>query len=326
MDAPNEIELLILSTAYSAKPFVVSEVPDKDWVAEVRRELAPVEAGDFFVYGSHDSDKVPANCKPLLIEAAMAFGTGHHGTTKGCLTALDNLFKSGFTGTNVVDIGCGTAVLAMAAALCWSGKVLASDIDEIATETSKANAHANGLGDRIEVITCAGFDHPDLNASAPYDLILANILKGPLVALAPDMSKNSILGGYIILSGLLTMVGSLTTTSLSLDGGDGGGSATGSGGISNSTSKSVLLMRQILYGSNSLTFNLIEPTVIHWSTCKNLNFLSIPLSKKSLISVSAKISLFSTLNITLVAWGGRNTSIFKQYSPVKSINNLFLSI
>lgn len=203
IDAPNEIELLILSTAYSAKPFVVSEVPDKDWVAEVRRELAPVEAGDFFVYGSHDSDKVPANCKPLLIEAAMAFGTGHHGTTKGCLTALDNLFKSGFIGTNVVDIGCGTAVLAMGAALCWPGKVLASDIDEIATETSKANAHANRLGDRIEVITCAGFDHPDLNASAPYDLILANILKGPLVALAPDMSKNSILGGYIILSGLL---------------------------------------------------------------------------------------------------------------------------
>ena len=158
IDAPNEIELLILSTAYSAKPFVVSEVPDKDWVAEVRRELAPVEAGDFFVYGSHDSDKVPANCKPLLIEAAMAFGTGHHGTTKGCLTALDNLFKSGFIGTNVVDIGCGTAVLAMAAALCWSGKVLASDIDEIATETSKANAHANGLGDRIKIITCAGFD------------------------------------------------------------------------------------------------------------------------------------------------------------------------
>ena len=204
IDAPNEIELLILSTAYSAKPFVVSEVPDKDWVAEVRRELAPVEAGDFFVYGSHDSDKVPANCKPLLIEAAMAFGTGHHGTTKGCLTALDNLFKSGFIGTNVVDIGCGTAVLAMGAALCWPGKVLASDIDEIATETSKANAHANGLGDRIKIITCAGFDHPDLNASAPYDLILANILKGPLVALAPDMSKNSILGGYIILSGLFS--------------------------------------------------------------------------------------------------------------------------
>ena len=203
IDAPNEIELLILSTAYSAKPFVVSEVPDKDWVAEVRRELAPVEAGDFFVYGSHDSDKVPANCKPLLIEAAMAFGTGHHGTTKGCLMALDKLVKSGFIGKNVVDIGCGTAVLAMAAAMCWPNKVLASDIDETATETSKANADANGLSDRIEVITCAGFDHPKLRASAPYDLILANILKGPLVALAPDMSQNSGNGGYVILSGLL---------------------------------------------------------------------------------------------------------------------------
>jgi ribosomal protein L11 methyltransferase len=91
----------------------------------------------------------------------------------------------------------------MAAAMCWPNKVLASDIDEIATETSKANADANGLSDRIEVITCAGFDHPKLRASAPYDLILANILKGPLVALAPDMSQNSGNGGYVILSGLL---------------------------------------------------------------------------------------------------------------------------
>jgi len=202
-DAPDEIALLILSTVHGAKPFVVSKVPDKDWVAEVRRELAPVEAGNFFVYGSHDAEKVPANCKPLLIEAAMAFGTGHHGTTKGCLMALDKLVKSGFIGKNVVDIGCGTAVLAMAAAMCWPNKVLASDIDEIATETSKANADANGLSDRIEVITCAGFDHPKLRASAPYDLILANILKGPLVALAPDMSQNSGNGGYVILSGLL---------------------------------------------------------------------------------------------------------------------------
>jgi len=203
VDAPDEIALLILSTVHGAKPFVVSKVPDKDWVAEVRRELAPVEAGDFFVYGSHDAEKVPANCKHLLIEAAMAFGTGHHGTTKGCLMALDKLVKSGFIGKNVVDIGCGTAVLAMAAAMCSPNTVLASDIDEIATETSKANADANGLSDRIEVITCAGFDHPKLRTAAPYDLILANILKGPLVALAPDMSQNSGNGGYVILSGLL---------------------------------------------------------------------------------------------------------------------------
>lgn len=203
VDAPNEIELLILTTAYGAKPFVVSEVPDKDWVAEVRRELAPVEAGRFFVYGAHDADKVPDDCMPLLIEAAMAFGTGHHGTTKGCLTALDTLSKTGFVGKNVIDVGCGTAVLAMGAALLWPGKILASDIDEIATETSAANAVANGLGDRIDVVTCAGFDHPVLRTKAPYDLILANILKGPLVSLAPDMAMNCEQGGYAILSGIL---------------------------------------------------------------------------------------------------------------------------
>jgi ribosomal protein L11 methyltransferase len=203
IDAPNEIALLILTTAYGAKPFVVSKVPDKDWVAEVRRELAPVAAGRFFVYGAHDADQVPDDCMPLLIEAAMAFGTGHHGTTKGCLTALDTLAKQGFVGKNVIDVGCGTAVLAMGAALLWSGNVLASDIDEIATETSKANAVANGLGDRIDVVTCAGFDHPDLLVASPYDLILANILKGPLVALAPDMAIHCATGGYAILSGIL---------------------------------------------------------------------------------------------------------------------------
>ena len=133
----------------------------------------------------------------------MAFGTGHHGTTKGCLTALDTLSQQGFVGKNVIDVGCGTAVLAMGAALLWPGKVLASDIDEIATETSKANATANNLGDRIDVVTCAGFDHPDLLAQAPYDLILANILKGPLIALAPDMGKNCASGGHAILSGIL---------------------------------------------------------------------------------------------------------------------------
>ena len=202
-EAPNEIDLLILSAAYGANPFVISELPDKDWVAEVHRELAPVEAGCFFVYGEHDADKVPYGSKSLLIEAAMAFGTGHHGTTKGCLTALDTLVNSGFTAKNVVDIGCGTAVLAMGAALCWSGQILASDIDKIATKTSKANAVANGLGDRINVLTCAGFDHPHLHINAPYDLIFANILKGPLIALAPDMAKYSTKSGYVILSGLL---------------------------------------------------------------------------------------------------------------------------
>ncbi len=203
LEKPDAVALALLAASCGARPFAVSEVPDKDWVAEVKRELAPIEAGRFFLYGSHDADKVPDDCVPLLIEAAMAFGTGHHGTTKGCLIALDNLASGGFVGSNVADIGCGTAVLAMAAAKIWPGRVLASDIDEVATDTAIANIAGNGLADRIEVVTCAGFDHPVLQQAAPFDLVLANILKGPLIDLAPDMGRNIVTGGYAILSGLL---------------------------------------------------------------------------------------------------------------------------
>ncbi len=200
---PDSAELAVLAAAMGAKPFVVSELPETDWVAHVRRELAPVVAGRFFVYGSHDADKVPQACEPLLIEAAMAFGTGHHGTTLGCLRALDRLATDGFQGRRVVDIGCGTAVLAMAAARIWADRVLASDIDEVAVEVARANVAANGLEGRVECVEAAGFDHPRLAAAAPFDLVFANILKGPLVALAPDMAEALQPGGYAILSGIL---------------------------------------------------------------------------------------------------------------------------
>ncbi|SMX44105.1 50S ribosomal protein L11 methyltransferase [Actibacterium lipolyticum] len=203
IEAPNAIELALLAKMHGAKDFTVSEVPDQDWVAKVRRDLAPVEAGRFFVYGSHDSDKVPAGRVPLLIEAAMAFGTGHHGTTLGCLRALDRLADGGFHGHNVVDIGCGTAVLGMAAAKIWPETVLASDIDQVAVEVAEANVDANGLSGRVKCVEAAGFDNPVLTAAAPFDLVFANILKGPLVALAPDMSRYIAPGGYAILSGIL---------------------------------------------------------------------------------------------------------------------------
>ncbi len=201
--APDDAALAVLAVAMGAKPFTVSELPETDWVAHVRRELAPVEAGRFFVYGSHDADKVPDNCEPLLIEAAMAFGTGHHGTTLGCLRALDRLATDGFVGHNVADIGCGTAVLAMAAARIWPETVLASDIDEVAVDVARANVTANTLEGRVNCVEAAGFDHPDLAAAAPFDLIFANILKGPLVALAPDMAQALQPEGYAILSGIL---------------------------------------------------------------------------------------------------------------------------
>jgi ribosomal protein L11 methyltransferase len=202
-ESPDETALLLLSMALGAQPFVISEVPETDWVAHVRRELAPVAAGRFFVYGSHDADKVPADCEPLLIEAAMAFGTGHHGTTLGCLRALDRLANDGFVGENVVDIGCGTAVLAMAAARIWPSGVLASDIDEVAVDVARSNVAANGLTGRVTCYEAAGFAHPELEKAAPFDLVFANILKGPLVALAPDLGAHLQPGGYAILSGIL---------------------------------------------------------------------------------------------------------------------------
>ena len=202
-EAPDDTELALMAAIYGAKPFAVSEVPETDWVAHVKRELQPVEAGRFFVYGSHDADRVPEGAVALLIEAAMAFGTGHHGTTLGCLRAIDRLDRAGFRGKNVADIGCGTAVLGMAAAAIWPDPVIASDIDPIAVEVARANAAANGLGAKVHCVEAAGFAHPDLAARAPYDLVFANILKGPLIELAPDMAAHVSQGGYVILSGIL---------------------------------------------------------------------------------------------------------------------------
>ncbi|MFN3954442.1 MAG: 50S ribosomal protein L11 methyltransferase [Pararhodobacter sp.] len=202
-ESPDEIALALLAAAHGAQPFAVSELPEIDWVAHVRRELKPVEAGRFFVYGSHDADKLPAGRVGLLIEAAMAFGTGHHGTTLGCLRALDRLDAGGFQGRNVIDVGCGTAVLAMAAARIWPDPVLASDIDTVAVEVAEVNVQANALEGRVHCIEATGFDHPAISARAPFDLVFANILKGPLIALAPDMARHIAPQGKAILSGLL---------------------------------------------------------------------------------------------------------------------------
>ncbi|MDJ0626818.1 MAG: 50S ribosomal protein L11 methyltransferase [Rhodobacter sp.] len=200
---PDTAGLALLAAAHGARPFAVSELPDVDWVAHVRRELTPVEAGRFFVYGQHDADKVPAEAVALRIEAAMAFGTGHHGTTLGCLRALDRLVDQGLQPQSVLDLGCGSAVLAMAAAKVWPARVLASDIDPVAVEVAAANVASNGLAGRVVCVEAAGFDHPDLKAAAPYDLIFANILKGPLIGLAPALAGMLRPGGVAILSGIL---------------------------------------------------------------------------------------------------------------------------
>lgn len=201
---PDAVALALLAAAHGARPFAVSEVPETDWVAHVKRELAPVEAGRFFVHGSHDADRETEGRVALLIEAAMAFGTGHHGTTYGCLDALDALADGPAPGA-VADIGCGTAVLAMAAARVWPDvPVIASDIDPVAVEVAGANVAANGLAGRIAVVEAAGFDHPAIAAAAPFGLVFANILKGPLLALVPSMAQQIAPGGIAILSGILT--------------------------------------------------------------------------------------------------------------------------
>ncbi len=206
LEAPDDIVLEILATAWGAKSFLISELPEVDWVAKVQRELHPVDAGRFFVFGSHDADKVPEGRVALQIEATMAFGTGHHGTTLGCLLAFDRLYEEGFRPAKVADIGAGTAVLAMAAAkMLPDALVIASDIDPVAVDVAKANVAINSLEGRIECLEAAGFDHRRLRDESPWDLVFANILKGPLVELAPAMSRMTRAGSRVILSGLLVV-------------------------------------------------------------------------------------------------------------------------
>jgi len=206
LEQPDGVMLEVLATAFGAKPFALSELPEVDWVAHVRRELSPVDAGRFFVFGSHDADKVPAGRVPLQIEATVAFGTGHHGTTLGCLLAFDRLLTAGVSTARVLDVGCGTAVLAMAAAATLpEALVIASDIDQVAVDVAEANVSINGLEGRVECLEAAGLDHARIRAAGPFDLVFANILKGPLIELAPGIANQLATGGRAILSGLLSV-------------------------------------------------------------------------------------------------------------------------
>lgn len=202
-EAPDQAGLALITSSTGARDFVISEIGDRDWVAEVRRDLTPVRAGRFLVHGAHDREAARGVQYSLEIEAAMAFGTGHHGTTRGCLNALDRLATQGFAPRHIADIGCGTGVLAMAAAALWRRPVVASDIDPIAVATARANFRANGLTGRALLVQAAGFQHPLLRRAGPFELIFANILANPLKRLAPSMAEATRPGGVIILSGVL---------------------------------------------------------------------------------------------------------------------------
>ncbi|HMQ95454.1 MAG TPA: 50S ribosomal protein L11 methyltransferase [Amaricoccus sp.] len=201
---PDAARLALLAAAQGAPDFALAPVGSRDWLAQVRAGLTPVEAGRFVVYGSHDRARIPSNRVGLEIEAALAFGTGHHESTRGCLLALDGLARAGWGFRNVADIGCGTGVLAMAAARVWPCRATASDMDALAVETARANIAANRLGGRILCATATGFAAPVVRARGPYDLLLANILAGPLRRLAPEMARNAAPGAVLVLSGILT--------------------------------------------------------------------------------------------------------------------------
>jgi ribosomal protein L11 methyltransferase len=179
----------------------------KDWVGESLAGLKPVAAGRFIVHGAHDRARVPVNRIGIEIEAALAFGTGHHGTTRGCLFALDRLYKSrggSSRAPRILDLGTGSGVLAMAAAHALCRRVLATDIDADAVRIARENTWLNGVGSLVEVVRANGLTAPGIRARAPFDLVFANILLGPLQRLASPLTKIVAPGGYLVLSGLLT--------------------------------------------------------------------------------------------------------------------------
>ncbi len=182
----------------------IYQMPDTDWVSETQSGLAPVIAGRFFVHGSHDKDNIPKEVQhPVLIDAGMAFGTGHHGTTKGCLVIFDELLGEGFKPNSVLDLGCGAGILAIAAAMALpETPIYASDIDQDAVDVSLQNADINHTSENMNIFQADGFDASELKDKT-FDLIFANILAGPLMGLAPDIFKATAINGRAILSGIL---------------------------------------------------------------------------------------------------------------------------
>jgi ribosomal protein L11 methyltransferase len=178
-------------------------VESKDWVKATLEDLVPVHAGRFIVHGQHDRAKVPPNKLGIEIEAALAFGTGHHGTTRGCLVLLGHVLKA-HRPRRVLDLGTGTGVLAIAAAKALHDQVLASDIDALSVKVAAENARLNGVGPWVEVTWGSGFSAPRLRQRKPFDLVLANILANPLRQMATAMSGHLAGGARVILSGLLS--------------------------------------------------------------------------------------------------------------------------
>ena len=182
---------------------VVERLSDQDWVAMSQAGLEPIREGRFVVHTSAHPVTPPAGGRAFLIEAGQAFGTGHHGTTSGCLAMLDGLASGGRDFAKVIDVGTGTGLLAFAAVDLWPGAtVVATDIDPVAIDVTRENAERNGV-EGIALFVADGARHPDIDAVAPYDLVIANILAGPLVSMAPELAAIAAPDAVIVLAGLL---------------------------------------------------------------------------------------------------------------------------
>lgn len=200
--AGHETAAIIERESPDARP-AVQKLDDKDWVAESLSGLPAVHAGPFVVAGAHELAKVRGGKIPVWIEAAAAFGTGHHGTTKGCLEALaDELERA--RPARVLDIGTGSGVLAIAAVKAGAGFALGTDLDAESIRIAKENAKNNRTGRKLLLLHARGANHAIIRSGAPYDLVFANILARPLVGLSPDIARLTKPGGRIILSGLLS--------------------------------------------------------------------------------------------------------------------------
>ncbi|WP_417622151.1 50S ribosomal protein L11 methyltransferase [Parasphingorhabdus sp.] len=198
------------SAAKSGVQPIVEMLQDEDWVTLSQQGLEPLRAGRFHVHTSSDEPSDNPRLASICIDAGQAFGTGHHETTMGCLQSLDRLKRTGHRFRNIADVGTGTGLLAFAAHHLWqSAKIIASDIDPVAVTVTGENARRNAIAlgnghGHIRLVQSNGLDHPALKQRAPYDLIIANILAGPLVALAPQIAGASRAGTVLILAGLLT--------------------------------------------------------------------------------------------------------------------------
>jgi len=190
--------------AETAAALPYERIAAADWVGASLAGLKPVAAGRFIVHGAHDRASVPPSRIGIEIEAALAFGTGHHGTTRGCLLALDLLAKSQPRPKTILDLGTGTGVLAIAAARTWHRRVLATDIDAAAVRVARENARLNRAGPMVDFVTANGLSASAIRERAPFDLVLANILLGPLQRLASPLVNIAAPGGHVVLSGLMT--------------------------------------------------------------------------------------------------------------------------